>query len=129
MGNMTYNKFTKLIGAVTLTGFFAFLLISYFTLHIHYLPDGRQIVHSHLFPGNVNNNGTASTPQSRNNHSHTNIEFLYYSHLSLDKISLSFILFVIAFYLALFTIFRENLLNSLPYTFQSTTSLRAPPVS
>ena len=129
MGNMTYKKFTKLIGAVTLTGFLAFLLISYFTLHIHYLPDGRQIVHSHLFPGNGNNNGTASTPLNGNNHSHTNLEFLFYSHFSLDKITFVFILFVITFNLALFTLFRENLLNSLPYTFRSTTSLRAPPVS
>ncbi len=114
----------KIISTLCLIVFVAFLLISFSTLHIHELTDGRTVVHSHL--ANDTNGNSAGDDAG---HSHSEIEFLFYSLISVDN--LSFNLFVLSLLISLFFISflkrEEQNFNFFftPFSF----NLRAPPIS
>ena len=86
----------RLVDAVIIALIFAILpyfVCYYLYLHIHTLPDGRVVVHSHATPENEDNRG-------RPNHSHSNSEIIFFNAfgLAFDKAIIATIIVVIISY-------------------------------
>lgn len=116
-------KHIKLIGVLTLFIFTTFYFVSVLTIHLHTLPNGKHVIHSHL----TQHDGAEKNSREKNSHSHTENEYLNFSSFSLDKIKISFISFVLLFIALLFAIKSTNNLQITHTRRISSITLRAPP--
>lgn len=103
--------------------FTGFLVFNTSTLHIHILPDGRVIVHSHIASSNEENNGNGS---AKHKHSSKEIDeyFVKLSDVKFLKSDIN--------YLAIDIVFigtnSTNQLNNLAYLHAKLIPTRGPPI-
>ena len=116
----------KIISSLTLFVFISFLLISFFTLHIHQLFNGEIVVHSHLVS---DTQGEESFPGDNGGHTHSEIEYLFYSLISVDKFSFNFFILSFVFTLFLITVYKNKKQNIDFYFTPFLFNLRAPPLN
>ena len=118
-----FDKYLRIISSLTLLLFLSFFAISVITIHVHTLPNGNQIVHSHL-----SKDTEKGIPLSDSKHSHTENEYLTLSAFSLDKIKISFISFalIVAILLIMTLAFDQRKIIDLKNS--NCISLRAPPI-
>lgn len=113
----------KAIYLLVIFQFLLWLVMLSFTRHVHELPDGRLIVHSHLTPVSQQS-GQTDQPS---NHTHTSSEYFY---LYIVTVVNFFILISLAFGFVFPNGFKHNF-NFIPTFykryFHLDISLRAPP--
>lgn len=115
------NYKTAAITWLLLLAFVSLLAATMAFTHIHVLPDGKIVVHSHALP--VHNG-----PGSKSSHSHTQAEMLVYHGFTV----LSFLLFVPIILILISNTESIVLLQTLSVSSQhpkSNITLRAPPAS
>ena len=104
-----------LVASLTLS-----LYINWFQAHLHILPDGRIIIHSHLA-------AKGNTSKGRS-HSHSRAELTYLHLLHTAKLfKIKFIIIFFLFFLFALERISDNVLLPLPLNFPH--SRRAPPFS
>ena len=103
------------------------VLIVHFTfsnlfLHAHVLPDGRVVVHSHYLQHNNDKKG------NQTNHTHNNLEYLFYYLTTNPKCLLFYILFFILIFKVLYNsqLFYNKKIYHKQFIYTNH-SLRAPP--
>ncbi len=108
-----------MLALIVLASILAFLFIVYFYMHLHVLPDGRIVAHSHALP---------RTDPSGNSHQHTNLELFVFNQFSGMKSLLAgaVLLFIAALFLASFFYISTSPITQVEY---APFSRRAPPVT
>ena len=117
-------SFIKVISVILVAQLLLFKIATTLTLHVHQLPDGRVITHSHfVIP---ESGGEAGNPAKKHHHSELELLLL---HLFTVTDFAALILFILIFSLSIIQN-RYNSLReiSLIYSSYSIPSLRAPPV-
>ena len=92
--NKRINNLLKSTAIFCLLIFFSFILLSSLFLHMHNLPDGRVIIHSHPI-----HSAKTPTPDNSTQHYHSVFEYLFYYNFSNSALLLfSVFLLIIAFF-------------------------------
>jgi hypothetical protein len=93
------NRSRNVLAVIISASILAFVFTVYFNMHVHILPDGRIVAHSHALP---------QTDPSGNSHQHTNLELIVLNQFSGLKSLLAgavFLFITTLFLAALFCIY------------------------
>ena len=108
--------------AITLIAISIHIFSYYASLHVHILPDGRIIFHSHVIPEDDNNKGKA-------NHSHSKSELIFINALGLklNRAIVSILITIVIAYILIYILSSEKLRINRDETWFNNTC-RAPPM-
>ncbi len=113
----------KAVLILVLSQFLLFQILVSFSIHVHELPDGRLITHSHL----ITQNSTGTQESKKNEHSHTELELLVlylFTSINVVVVALYLFNFCINYAKKHFRVFESRSCFIYP---QLQLSLRAPP--
>ena len=94
--NSSLKHFSKISASLLILSLIAHFTFNNLFLHAHVLPDGRVVVHSHYVQHNNDKKG------NQTNHTHNNLEYLFYYLTTNSKCLLFYILFFILIFKVLY---------------------------
>ena len=117
----SHENLLRLLSVIILLSLIGFIIATLISLHIHILPDGRAIVHSHP-------SGNEHSENSQNKqHSHTNSDYLFINHYTSLLNNAIIIVFIFLFFYAIVKSFSSERKLALINNIYNRHRLRAPP--
>lgn len=116
-----YKNLLRLLSIFILLSLVGYSAAALTSLHVHILPDGRAVFHSH-----PSGNEHSENPENKQ-HSHTNSEYLFINHYTSLLNNAIIIIVIFCFFYAVFITFSAERKLSLISNTYNLHLLRAPP--